>query len=336
MTQVSFVTGGTGFIGATLTKRLINEGHEVRVLARNPEKAKSLFGDRVTIVTGDLLDGAALHKGLKGVDYVFHLAAAVGDYGPKKEFFRVNRDGTLALVDAAAAAGVARFIYMSSNAVIGMKREKITTEETPYSNTGGYYGISKGIAERAILKRHREEGFPGVILRPPAVYGPGSPNWVLRIVELMKEGRMPLIGNGRGICWLIYIDNLIDATMLTLTNDHALGEIFIVTDDRSLPPGALTWKTYFNTLAETAGFPPVKKNIPESLAKVLARIMYALYVVFGKKPLLTPMGVGIMTTQTGISCEKAKEVLGYSPRIDLKEGMRRVVEQLRAEGVIET
>ena len=166
MTQVSFVTGGTGFIGAALTERLISEGHEVRVLARNPEKARSLFGDRVTVVTGDLLDTSVLRAGLEGVDYVFHLAAMVGDYGLKKEFYRVNRDGTLALVDAAATASVARFIYMSSNAVIGMKREKITTEATPYSNTGGHYGTSKGIAEREILRRHREEGFPGVILRP--------------------------------------------------------------------------------------------------------------------------------------------------------------------------
>jgi len=336
MTQVSFVTGGTGFIGAALTERLINEGHEVRVLARNPEKAKALFGDRVTIVTGDLLDGAVLRKGLEGVDYVFHLAAAVGDYGPRKEFFRVNRDGTLALVDAAAAAGVSRFIYMSSNAVIGMKREKVTTEETPYSDSGGYYGMSKGIAEREILRRHREEGFPGVILRPPAVYGPGSPNWVLRIVELMKEGRMTLIGNGRGVCWLIYIDNLVDATMLALTNDRAPGEVFIVTDDRSMPPDALTWHTYFNTLAEVAGFPPVKKNVPALVAKILANVMYALYVVFNKKPLLTPMGVGIMTTSTGISCEKAKRVLSYSPRIDLQEGMRRVGAHLRETGVIES
>ena len=84
MKPISFVTGGTGFIGAALTERLIGEGHEVRVLARSPEKARSLFGDRVTIVAGDLLDTAALQKGLEGVDYVFHLAAAVGDYGPKK------------------------------------------------------------------------------------------------------------------------------------------------------------------------------------------------------------------------------------------------------------
>ncbi len=329
MSYISFVTGGTGFIGPYLVKRLIKGGHTVRVLARDPKKAKSLLGSEVDIIRGDVTDEATLASGIKGADFVFHLAARVGDYGPKAEFYRTNVDGTRAVVDASDKAGVSRFVYASSNAVIGTKREKITTESTPYSNTGGPYGITKGMAEKIIIDRYEKNSFPAVILRPAVVYGPGAYNFVIRPLELIKMGKMPLINRGKGLCWHVYVENLVDAMILSLSDKLDTGEVFIITDGRNT-----TWGEYFNKLATVAGYPQIKKNIPKPVAMTLAWCMYGLYKTAGVKPMLTPLGVGIITSEAGVSIDKAKKILKFTPKVDLDEGMRRIGIWLEEEGLI--
>jgi nucleoside-diphosphate-sugar epimerase len=327
MSTISFVTGGTGFIGRSLVGRLLAEGHTVRILARSPEKARALFDDEPAIIPGDLGDRQALDLGCRGADYVFHLAAQVGDFGPRHGYYQTNVEGTRAVVDAAEGAGARRFVYVSTNAVTGIRRTTTTDESAPYANTGGHYGISKGMAERIIRDRHRENGFPGVILRPPVVYGPGSANWVLRPLTLMKQGKMVLIDSGRGLCWHVYVDNLIDAAVLASGHEKAPGEVFIVSDGKH----DTTWGDYFNLLAQTAGYGPITKNVPKTAAVAVARASYTLYSLFGIRPKLTPLGVGILTSGAPLSITKAQTVLGYRPAVSLADGMRRVGEWLEKD-----
>lgn len=334
VTRISLVTGGTGFIGRYLVRRLIEEGHTVRVLARSVDKARDLFGDAIEVIEGDISKVEALKKGVDRADYLFHLAAQVGDYGPKKEFYRVNVEGTRALLDAweEANGGDKKgcFVYMSTNAVTGMKRTKVTDESAPYSNTGGHYGITKGIAEKMILDRCAENGLHGVVVRPSVVYGPGSTNWVLRPLERIKAGKMIYIDGGRGYCWHVYVDNLIDAVILAAESDKAAGEIFIISDGNN----ETTWREYFTKLAICAGCPTDAKNLPKFVAMTAGRAMYLLYKLFSIKPVLTPMNVGILTSGAGVSIEKAKTILGYKPKVDLDEGMRRVGVWLKEEGLV--
>jgi len=331
--KISFVTGGTGFIGQYLVRRLIDEGHSVRVLARSAEKAKALFKDTVEIIAGDISKGEALRRGVDGADFLFHLAARVGDYGPKKEFHDVNVNGTRALLNAWEEAGGnkrGRFLYMSTNAVTGMKRTAVTDESAPYSNTGGIYGITKGLAEKMILDRCAENDLNGVVVRPSLVYGPGSTNWVLRPLTRIKAGKMIYIDGGRGHCWHLYVDNLIDAVILAAESDKAKGEIFIITDGNN----DTTWREYFTRLAQCAGFPAEAKNLPKFVAMTAGQAMYWLHNLFGITPVLTPMNVGILTSGAGVSIEKAKTILGYKPKVDLDEGMRRVGAWLKEEGLV--
>jgi nucleoside-diphosphate-sugar epimerase len=327
MSRVSFVTGGTGFIGRRLVNRLLADGHAVRVLARSADKARSLFDDHVEIIPGDLGNPDALARGCRGVGTVFHLAAQVGDYGPRRGYYETNVEGTRALVDAAERAGAGRLVYVSTNAVTGIKRTAVTDESAPYAKSGGHYGISKGMAERIIRDRYRANGFPGVILRPPVVYGPGSTNWVLRPLGLIKQGKMVLIDRGRGLCWHVYVDNLVDAAIIAASHEKAPGEVFIVGDGKD----DTTWGDYFNLLAKTAGYGPITKNVPKPVAVAVARVSYALYSAFGIRPKLTPLNVGILTTGAPVSIKKARTVLGYTPKVDLFEGMQRVREWLERE-----
>ncbi len=327
MATTSFVTGGTGFIGTNLVRRLLAQGHTVRLLARSPAKARALFDDEVVVIPGDLSDGEALARGCRGAEAVFHLAAQVGDFGPRKGYYRTNVEGTRAVVSAADRADAGRLIYMSTNAVTGIKRTFVTDESAPYTRTGGHYGISKGMAEQIIRDRHRENGFPGVILRPPVVYGPGSANWILRPLGLMKRGTMVLIDKGRGLCWHAFVDNLVDAALLAATHPKAPGEVFIISDGKD----DTTWGDYFNRLAGIAGYGPVTANVPKPVAVAVAHVSYGLYAAFGIRPKLTPLGVGILTSGAPVSIEKARTVLGYKPKVDLTEGMRRVGEWLKVE-----
>lgn len=327
MPTISFVTGGTGFIGRRLVNRLIAEGHTVRVLARSVEKARVLFDEKVEIIAGDLDSAAALARGCKGADRVFHLAAQVGDFGPRKGYYHTNVEGTRAAVDAAERADAGRFVYVSTNAVTGIKRTHVTDEAAPYATNGGHYGVSKGEAERVIRERHNETGFPGVILRPPVVYGPGSANWVLRPLSLMKRGKMVLVDSGRGLCWHVYVDNLIDAAVLASGHPKAPGEVFIISDGKH----DTTWGDYFNLLAKTAGYGPITKNVPKPVAVAVAHASYALYSAFGIRPKLTPLGVGILTSGAPVSIEKARTILGYRPNVSLPEGMERVGDWLATE-----
>jgi nucleoside-diphosphate-sugar epimerase len=328
MSTISFVTGGTGFIGKSLVNRLLAEGHTVRLLARDPKKARRLFGKDAAIIPGDLKNPEALKSGTKGADIVFHLAAQVGDFGPRRGYYETNVNGTKAVVDAADGSNISRFVYMSTNAVTGMKRTAVTDETAPYADTGGHYGISKGRAERIIRDRHRENGFPGVVLRPPIVYGPECYNFVIRPLTMIKHGKMVLVGRGVGLCWHVYIENLIDAVMLAAARPDAAGEVFIISDGKD----DTTWRDYFNLLAATAGYGPVTKNVPAPVARSVARVSYALYSLFGIPPMLTPMGVGILTSGAPVSIRKAQTVLGYKPRVDLDRGMKKVGEWLRQGG----
>ncbi len=327
MPTISFVTGGTGFIGSRLVRRLIAEGHTVRVLARSVDKARALFDDEAEIIPGDLDNTDALAHGCRGADRVFHLAAQVGDFGPRRGYYHTNAEGTRGVVDAAERAAAGRFVYISTNAVTGIKRAHVTDESAPYATNGGHYGISKGLAERIIRDRHVRTGFPGVILRPPVVYGPGSANWVLRPLSLMKQGKMVLVDSGRGLCWHVYVDNLIDASVLASGHPKAPGEVFIISDGKH----DTTWGDYFNLLAKTAGYGPITRNVPKAAAVAVAHVSYALYASFGIRPKLTPLGVGILTSGAPVSIVKAQNVLGYQPRVDLAEGMKRVGEWLNAE-----
>jgi len=176
------------------------------------------------------------------------------------------------------------------------------------------------MAERIIRDRHTKTGFPGVILRPPVVYGPGSANWVLRPLGLMKRGKMVLVDSGRGLCWHVYVDNLIDAAVLASGHPKASGEVFIVSDGKH----DTTWADYFNLLAKTAGYGPITKNVPKPVAVAVAYASYGLYSISGIRPKLTPLGVGILTSGAPVSITKARTVLGYNPAVNLAEGMRRV------------
>lgn len=308
------VTGASGFIGSLLVKRLLKEGHHVRAVLHTT--APRYRDDRVESITADLTEPTSLSNLVQDGDVVFHCAALVRDYGSKKEINSVNYTGTTHLVTACDAK-IQRFVFLSH-------LYRLATKNI------GSYSHSKARAEQYLLQKYQKDRFPAVIIRPGNVYGPGATTWVLRPLQAIQQDHIALIASGAGIFLHTYIDNLLDGLLYALTTPHIEGEVFEITDGDN----KTTWKTYLNDLAALAGKPPIRRQISKTTAALISRYLMMRYHLFQKPPLLTPTAVRIFTNTTGVSIEKATKLLGYLPRVDYEEGMKRTALWLKTERYI--
>jgi nucleoside-diphosphate-sugar epimerase len=325
--MLALVTGASGFIGGRLAERLASEeGVRVRALVRNARKAVRLGKLPLEIVQGDLLDQQSLSKAVDGCDLVFHCAALVRETGVKKEFYQTNVEGTENILEAAVHAGVKKFIHMSSVAVYGLNPPDGADEKTPYQPCGNLYCDTKIASEEIVWAYHRERKLPVVVIRPTNVYGPHSKPWTLRPVKLINSGQMMLINDGTGLCNYVYIDNLIDATLLATKRDESVGQAYIITDGIALP-----WKDFFGCYAQMAGRTQMR-SVPELLGKIVALGMEITAKFTAKPPKITMQAVDYLTRKARFNIDKAQRELGYQPRFSLKEGMRITEQWLREEG----
>lgn len=309
------ITGAAGFIGSALTERLIREGHEVIGLIH---RTKPRFIDEnVEYFQVDITDKKSIKPAFKDIDVVFHCAAKVKDYGPKKLFYKINLEGTKNLAEVSEEYGVKKFIFLSH----------LRYESEEYK---GHYSKTKALAERYLNEKYKKDGFPVVIIRPGNVYGPGATIAVLRVLDTIKRNRIALIDGGSGIFLHTYIDNLLDALIAAMIEPKAVGETIDITDGDN----STTWGEYLNSLARIAGKPSIKKKLSKNTALLLSKIMMLLYTIFKIEPLVTPMAVHVFTNNRKISIEKAKRILNYEPHINFEEGMRRVKNWLKANAYI--
>ena len=309
------VTGASGFIGDALVKRLIKEGYAVIGLIHEskpkyPEK-------KAEYVRGDIADIESMKPFFKGVDFVFHCAAFVRDFGKEDEFIKVNLEGTKNLVKLSEEFKIKRFIFLSH-----IRYEKAKK----YS----YYSETKALAEEYLLEKYAQDGFPVVVIRPGNVYGPGSTLWVLRVLNSIREKRITLVDNGEGIFLHTYIDNLSDAILNAIKEPKALGKTIDITDGDN----SITWRRYFSDLAKIAGEPEIKRNLSKRTAFTISKLMMFLNKVVKIKPWVTPMAVQILTNQHKVSIDEAKEILAYNPKVNYQEGMKQIEKWLKNESYI--
>ena len=309
------VTGAAGFIGNALVKRLVKEGFDVKALIH--ETKPKNYENKAEYIKGDITNIDTIRPLVKDIDIVFHCAAFVKDYGPKKIFYKINVEGTKNLVNAFRGIEIKRFIFLSH-----MRYEDSKKFE--------FYSETKKIAEQFLLKKYKENSFPIIIIRPGNVYGPGATIWVLRNLNSIKKNRITLVNNGNGIFIHTYIDNLLDALISAMKKPDIIGEDFNITDDDY----SITYGKYFNDLARIVGEKPITKNLSKNKAMMIGKIMILLNRIFKIKPWVTPTAVNILTSDKKISIEKAKKLLDYSPKINYDEAMKRITIWLKEEGYL--
>jgi nucleoside-diphosphate-sugar epimerase len=324
-----FITGATGFIGGRLAERLArHDGILVRGLARTPEKGRWLAELGVEIVQGDITDRESIRAAMQGCHMVYHCAAWVRETGTRSQVWAANVTGTQNVVDAAIEAQVERFIHLSSCAVYGSPQRFDIDETTPPRRKGDFYHDSKLEAEEIVFRAYREHGLPVVVARPSQVYGPGSRQFTIRPVETIRAGKMILIDGGQHLCKPIYIDNLIDALILCGTAESVIGEAINLTDGYTV-----SWRDFFGAYGRMLGVPEFR-SVPYPLAWLVALFNELGAGLRGKRASVNRKAIKSLRSRNSFSNQKARQLLGWEPRVNFEEGMRRTEIWLREQGYL--
>jgi acetylornithine/succinyldiaminopimelate/putrescine aminotransferase/nucleoside-diphosphate-sugar epimerase len=330
--DVCLVTGASGFIGGRLAQRLVADGHQVRCLVRAGSDTSRLERLGVEIAVGDLGSERSLTRAVEGCNYIFHCGALVSDWATTQEITQTNVHGTRSLLEAAAGACVERFIHFSTTDVYGHPNGAATEETHTPSGFSNWYAQSKLLAEAEVRRAEAECSLQAVILRPATVYGPGSREVVGEIARAIRSRQMLLVGRGRAVAGLCYVDNLIDAAVLALHHEAAPGNAFNVSDGLDV-----TWRQFTDGLAEGLGYAKVRWSAPYWAASGVGFSLEHGYRLLRRTtglsapPLLSRQAVQVLGRNQDFSNRRARETLGWKPRVDYATGLRETVAWLRAE-----
>ena len=324
------VTGGTGFIGSHLVEALLKEGHGVRCLVRRTSNLNFLNKLNVEKVYGDVKDTSSLEYAVEGVDVIYHIAGILGRWRiPKETYWRVHVEGTKNLLDAIIRRDISleRFVYCSSAGVLGPIKKLPADESYPY-RPSNIYEESKAEAEKMVLHYYTTTSLPVTVIRPELVYGPRDTH-VLGLFKAIKNGRFFLIDGGKSVLHPTYISDLVEGFKLCTHKSKAIGQVYLITGGEYV-----TVRELASTIAGIMGVPSKFFSLPKSFASKTALLSEKLASSFNFDPLLTQSMVNFFTENRGFDTSKARNELGYYPRVTLEEGIKETVQWYVAKGLL--
>jgi nucleoside-diphosphate-sugar epimerase len=292
---IVLVTGGTGFVGGRVARRLAGNGRRVRAIVRatgSPE----LQAPGIEEIEGDFTRPEIARPAARGADAVVHCAATAG---PDLETARrVNVEGTRAMVEAATEAGARRYVQISTLSVYARGTAERIDEEAPLKRSGDPYGWTKAEADDVVLEAMRR-GLPAVILRPGAILGVHrTSTWGVKVPGSVRDREMKLRGDGREPMPWVHVENLVDAVLLALERDRAVGRVYNVVDEHR------SWREYTDEVRGWFGTEPLD-SIPEA-----------------------ELGGWSMAR---FDATRLRDELGYRPRRSWREGMDEAAEHWARE-----
>ncbi|MFT3766956.1 MAG: NAD-dependent epimerase/dehydratase family protein [Minicystis sp.] len=319
------ITGVTSGVGMRLAEIALADGHAIAGLVRDPgrEDARRLASLGVRLVHGDLDATASLDELCRGAEVVVHTAAHVGDQGGLEQFERVNVGGTRNTIDAAAKAGVRRFVHLSSVAVYGRPAHGRVTEEWPTKKIGLPYEDTKTDAERLAFRRGKLHGIEVTAVRPPIIYGPYDRNFLPRAMAALRGHRFLLIDGGKAPLNVVWVDHVVDVILRAAENPAAAGQAFNVMDEVDTRPPSV--RDVAETIAREAGLPRPRLSLPVGAARIVAEAVERGWELAGARstPPLTSFVVTMLTRDVIYDSGKAVRVLGWSPKIRALQGIAR-------------
>lgn len=328
----ALVTGGGGFLGGAIARRLVDSGARVRSFARGAYPELEAAG--VEVVRGDLADDDAVAAAAAGCDVVYHVAALAGVWGRLDSYHSANVVGTENVLQACRKHGVARLVYTSSPSVIyGRHSLEGVDESVPYpTHFEAHYPRTKAIAEQAVLAANRPELLT-VALRPHLIWGPGDQHLVPRILARARSGQLRIVGDGTNLVDSIYIDNAVDAHLaaaerLVDAAQAPAGRAYFLSNGEPLPMAEL-----LNRILAAAGEPPVERKVPYRLAVAAGSALEATYRVLRREtePRMTRFLARQLGTAHWFDIGAARRDLEYAPRVSIDDGMARLATWLSSE-----
>ena len=323
------VTGGTGFTGKALVKRLLDDGHQVVAMDyKEGVKTQELRDWGAEVVIGTVTDRECVKRCVQGVDVVQHLAAAFREMNvPEQHYWDVNVGGTQIMLEEAFAQKVKKFIYCSTCGVHGNVANPPGGEDSPIT-PADYYQKTKYEAEPLTLE-FSKKGMPCTIIRPAAIYGPGDPERFYMIYKRVASGKFPIFGNGKTLYHPLYIDNLVDALVLAMDPAKGNGEAFLIADDQYVQIEDLVRRIgkAMNVDVKTPHFPVWPVIVVDHIVEKACK-------PFGIAPPIFPRRVDWYRQNRAFNITKARRQLGYNPKIGLDEGLKRTYAWYKQEGML--
>ncbi len=320
------LTGASGYTGGRLLTALRARGDAVRVLVRPRSITPALREAGVTLVEGDLSDPAALARLVAGADALLHVAAVYRTAGHPDSYYRdVNLGGTERLLEAAAHAGLRRFVHTSTVGVHGHVTQPPADEQAPIA-PGDIYQATKAEAEALALDFGARCGLPVAVVRPGAIYGPGETR-LLKLFRSIARGRYALVGSGQSFYHPVFIDDLVAGFLLALDHPAAVGQAFIIAGERYVSQRELA-----ALIAQATGGRVLPLRIPAWPLQLAGDLVEALCVPLGLEPPLHRRRVDFWTKSRAFSIAKARRLLGYEPRMSLESGLVVTADWYRSAG----
>lgn len=323
------VTGGMGFTGSHLTRRLLQKGHQVVVI----DTQRGLFFDELKslgaeIFLGSITDRDLVRKAVQGCEVVHHVAAMFRKVNlPQKVYWDVNVEGTRQLLEAALHSSARKFVYCSTQGVHGDVKREPADESAPIAPED-YYQYTKYEGEK-VVSDFLGKGLQVVILRPTAIYGPGDPERFLMLFKMVKKGRFFLFGDGQVHYHPVYIDNLVDAFELAAASERGNGEAYLIGDEQYY-----TLNDLVSAIAKALGVNLAIYHLPFWPLWISALFCEVLYKPVRIDPPLFRRRVDWFRQNRAFSIAKAKRELGYQPKVYLEEGLARTAEWYRDHSYI--
>ena len=320
------VTGATGFTGSHMVRTLVQRGYQVRALVRSPERLGLLSPEGVELVPGDLKDAESLARACQGVEGLFHVAALYRQEGVStQEFYAVNADGTRKLLEIVAESGVRRVLHCSTVGVQGEISNPPAREDAPY-NPGDHYQRSKMLGEQYALEFFRSGKLSGVVVRPAGIYGPGDRRF-LKLFRSVARGSFWMVGGGDVLYQMTYVQDLVDGMILAYERAQVTGEVFTIAGAEYTTIAQLVEK-----VAEALEVQVKIRHVPLWPVMTVAWMCEKACKLVRVEPPIYRRRLDFFTKDRAFDISKAREVLGYEPRVPLDQGLRITAQWYREKG----
>jgi nucleoside-diphosphate-sugar epimerase len=314
----AFVTGGSGFIGGALIRRLIADGWDAHALVRSEASAQKVTALGAKAIAGDLSDVPSMAVGAQYCEIAFHCAAHLGDWGTREEFERGNVQGTRNALAAARQAGLRRFVHVGTEAALLAGKPLIEVDErAPLRfDSPALYSSTKARAEEAVIEAN-QDGLETVVVRPRFVWGRGDTTLLPRLTEAVRSGRFAWIGGGHHRTSTTHIENTVHGLMLAAERG-APGGVYFVTDGEPV-----VFRDFITRLLATQGIEAPTRSVPTRVARAVAATSEAAWrlLPLPGRPPLTRLTVWVSGLETTLDITRAREELGYAPVKTIDDGL---------------
>lgn len=325
------VTGGGGFVGQAIVRRLLARGNSVRSFGRSLQPELAASG--VEVRCGDLASATDVRQAVEGVDAVFHVAAKAGVWGSWESYHRPNILGTCNVVTACQAEGVERLVYTSTPSVVfNGKPIRGAGPEMPYGrNWLCHYAHSKAIAEAEALAANSET-LKVVALRPHLIFGPGDPHLLPRVLQSIQAGRLKIVGDGQNRVDVSYVEDVASAhldALEALESGSCSGKAYFVSQGE--PVQLWPW---LNQVLEGLGQPPLTKRIPLPLAYAVGTVAEGIWKLTGKSgdPPITRFVAVELAKDHYFDVDSTYRDISYKPEWTMDRALEATIADLRARG----